>query len=194
MSLLDKLQFILRMMADPDVDELYRELKEGRLNPAPDAVEKAAWLSRDFLYHHSIEHGISQGMQVGKDHAVEPLVVFMGFDKISIGERFTCSCFTTIRAVDQPITIGDRVNVGPGVAIIGANHGMSSLDLPMQDQPQISKAVSIGNDVWIGAKAVILPGVNIGDGAVVAAASVVTKDVPSQTVVAGCPAQKIRER
>lgn len=57
----------------------------------------------------------------------------------------------------------------------------------------IAKPVTIGNDVWMGANVVVLPGVTIGDNVVIAAGAVVTKDVPSNTLVAGVPAKKIRD-
>lgn len=67
-------------------------------------------------------------------------------------------------------------------------------DFPHKTQPVVAKLTTIGNDVWIGHGAFILPGVKIGDGAVVAAAAVVTKDVPPYAIVAGSPAKVVRYR
>jgi len=193
MGFLDKLKFVGRMMADPEVDEIYRELKEGRLRLAHEPSmrwwqEKAA-----FFHAHSIERAIENGMKVGKDPRVEPMVIFMGQEKITIGDNFTCSFGATFRAVDEEITIGDDVNVGPCAAVIGANHGTAP-DKTMREQPHQSKPVTIGDDVWIGAGAIILPGATIGRGTVVAAGSVVTGEVPEMCVVAGSPAKKVRDR
>lgn len=91
------------------------------------------------------------------------------------------------------ITIGNDSLVGEYVTIRDANHGISPEGL-IRLQPHDSSPIAIGNDVWIGAGATILRGVTIGDGAVVAANSVVTKNVPPMTVVAGSPAVPIKKR
>jgi len=78
MGIFEKLKFITRMMADPEVDKIYKELKEGRLwlsaQPALQFWQKEA----AFLHAHSIEKAIENGMTVGKDPKVEPGVIFMG--------------------------------------------------------------------------------------------------------------------
>ena len=91
------------------------------------------------------------------------------------------------------ITIGDFLLTGRWVTISDNNHGLSSLESLQKnpvDRPITSKGkIVIGNNVWIGDKATILSGVSIGDGAVIAANSVVTKNVPAYSVVAGNPAE-----
>ena len=89
------------------------------------------------------------------------------------------------------ITIGAHTLVGPNVTIITANHGFAAREEHIADQPQRERDVRIGEDVWIGANAVILPGVTIGDGAVVAAGAVVREDVSPFTIVGGVPARAI---
>ena len=85
--------------------------------------------------------------------------------------------------------------MGPQCYIYTQNHEYSSIDKPMRLQgPQEIRPVSIGNDVWIGSRVTILPGVNIGDGAIIAAGAVVTKDVPSYAIVGGVPAKLLRMR
>ena len=86
------------------------------------------------------------------------------------------------------IEIGDNVLIGQQVVLATLNH-----DLMPQQRANMSPApIKIGNDVWIGAHATILSGVTIGDGAVIAAGAVVTKDVPANTVVGGVPAKIIK--
>ena len=75
-----------------------------------------------------------------------------------------------------------------------ANHNFELLNTPIRMQGHSIKNISIDDDVWIGANAVILGGVNIGRGAIVAAGSVVSKDVPPHTVVGGVPARTIKMR
>lgn len=194
MSMLGKLRFVKRLMDDPDLDALYRDIKEGRLRPGADHVERAARKWEEFFYHHSWEHGVKQGMKIGRNPRIEPCVVFTGFDKITIGDDFEISGFSTVRAVDEPISIGNKVLVGPLCAIIGANHGTEDRTVPIQDQPHVSAPVRIADNVWIGAGSIIMPGVEIGEGSVIAAGSVVTKTVPAGVVAAGRPAEIIRER
>ena len=86
------------------------------------------------------------------------------------------------------ITIGDNALIGHNVVIATLNHDMN----PEKRGSLMPSPVKIGNRVWIGAGAIILPGVTIGDNAVVGAGSVVTKDIPENTVAVGNPARVIR--
>ncbi len=88
------------------------------------------------------------------------------------------------------VRIGNNVFIAPGVHIYTATH---PLDAELRRTQEFGKPVTIGSDVWIGGKAIICPGVLIGDRSVIGAGSVVTKDVPSGVVVAGNPAKVIRE-
>lgn len=90
--------------------------------------------------------------------------------------------------------IGRNVIMGPDVKIYTKNHRFESLDIPIQYQGHTEEKVVIGNDVWIGANTVILPGVTVEDHVIIAAGSVVTKDVPCYAVVGGIPAKVIKYR
>lgn len=93
------------------------------------------------------------------------------------------------------VTIGNDVMMGPDCMLFTSNHGMGSTEIPMWRQRSSEpKPIVIGNDVWIGARVIILPGVHIGDGAVIGAGSVVTKDVPPYGVAVGNPARVVRMR
>lgn len=87
------------------------------------------------------------------------------------------------------IHIADNVMIGMNVVIATLNHGLA----PEERQSTTPAPVHIGKNAWIGSSATILPGVTIGENAVVAAGAVVTKDVPANTVVAGVPATFIKE-
>ena len=91
------------------------------------------------------------------------------------------------------LNIGKNTILGPRVKIHTANHNYEG-DLIPYDGGIVVKNVSIGSNVWIGADVIILPGVNISDGCVIAAGSVVTKDVPKYAVVGGNPARIIKYR
>lgn len=92
------------------------------------------------------------------------------------------------------IFIGDNCIIGPGTVIRAANHGTQDSGIPMRDQPHIPGTIRIDSDVWIAANCTILPDTHIGEGAVVAAGAVVTKDVPPYTIVGGVPAKPIKSR
>jgi acetyltransferase-like isoleucine patch superfamily enzyme len=92
------------------------------------------------------------------------------------------------------IEIGDDVLISPGVVIASHQHSFDRLDATIRSQPTRLAAVFIESDVWIGALAMILPGVRVGRGAVVAAGAVVTRDVAPAELVAGVPAVRLRHR
>jgi maltose O-acetyltransferase len=93
------------------------------------------------------------------------------------------------------ITIGNHVMMGPEVMIYTYGHKYDDLDVPMVMQGNTEvQPVVIHDDVWIGARAIILPGVTIGKGSIIAAGSVVTKDVPEYAVFGGNPAKIIKTR
>ena len=92
-----------------------------------------------------------------------------------------------------PVCIGNHVNLAQGITVTALNHNFEDTAMKIDEQGIATKPVVIGDDVWIGANAVILPGVTIGRHSVVAAGAVVTKDVPDNTLVGGVPA-KIMKR
>lgn len=92
---------------------------------------------------------------------------------------------------DGNIFIGDKVMFGPNVTVATANHPI--LPSLREKALQYNKEVHIGNNVWIGAGTVIVPGVTIGDNSVIGAGSVVTKDIPSNVVAVGVPCRVMRE-
>jgi len=91
------------------------------------------------------------------------------------------------------ITIGNNVMMSPGVSIYAENHN-SDTSIPMKEQGVTVSFVTIEDDCWIASNSTILAGVTIGKGSVVAAGSVVTKNVPPFSVVAGIPATVIKSR
>ena len=97
--------------------------------------------------------------------------------------------------INGTCTIGKYVMMGTDVVVITRNHAFDRTDVPMMEQGfEAERPVVIGDDVWIGDRVVILAGVNVGEGAILAAGSVVTKDVPPYAIVGGVPAKVIKFR
>jgi len=92
-----------------------------------------------------------------------------------------------------PVTIGSHVNLAQGITVTALNHNFEDTNKRIDEQGVSTTPVTIGDDVWIGANAVILPGVHIGNHCVVAAGAVVTKNVPAHSLVAGVPAKIIKQ-
>jgi acetyltransferase-like isoleucine patch superfamily enzyme len=92
-----------------------------------------------------------------------------------------------------PVEIGSHVNLAQGITVTALNHNFSDANKRIDEQGVSTSPVTIEDDVWIGANAVILPGVTIGEHCVVAAGAVVTKDVPPHSLVAGVPAKVIKK-
>lgn len=114
---------------------------------------------------------------------------------LEIGDGTSIGTFNNIRASGGRISIGRQCLISQLVTIVASNHSVAS-GRPIVEQPWHTHktGVTIGDDVWIGAGACIMPGVTIGTGSVIAANSVVTTDVDPNTIVAGIPARFLRSR
>lgn len=118
-----------------------------------------------------------------------PFYCDYGFN-IHAGERVFMNFNCVILDV-APVRIGDRVLIGPAVQIYAATHPVEAG--VRREGLELGRPVTIGDDVWIGGGAIILPGVRVGSGSIIGAGAVVTKDVPESVAVAGNPARVIRE-
>jgi len=154
-------------------------------------VRFVRWLSRRLAVHENVTYGrelrVGRGCVISSPHGLR-----IG-DRVSIGPR-------TIIQVDGQI--GDFALIGMGVQIVGKNdHAVNEVGVPIVDStwagdrdPDRSDRVDIGRDVWIGGSSVIVSGITIGEGSVIGAGSVVTKDIPAYSIAAGSPARVIRSR
>lgn len=158
--------------------EQCRVLIHGYNTAAPDDFAKRAKVLKQLLgaYH--------------KTALIEPPFRCDYGYNISVGKAFYAN-FDCVFLDVAPISIGDNVMLGPGVHIYAATH---PIDPTIRiTYKELGKSITIGNNVWIGGKSVICPGVSIGDNSVIGAGSVVTKNVPARVVVAGNPARILRE-
>ncbi len=92
------------------------------------------------------------------------------------------------------VEIGDNVLIGPHVTIATVNHRFDRANIPIRKQGHIIKGVVVEDDVWLAAGVILLPGVRIGRGSVIAAGSVVTRNVEPYSIVGGVPAKEIKKR
>lgn len=126
----------------------------------------------------------------GEKIYMEPNIRFDYGYNTYVGENFYANFDCTILDVCE-VRIGDNCFLAPGVHIYTAAHPLNPNE--RNSGIEYGKPVTIGNNVWIGGRAIINPGVTIGDNAVIASGSVVTKDVPDNVVVAGNPARVVKE-
>ena len=92
------------------------------------------------------------------------------------------------------VTIGDNCLIAMHCSILSSNHTVSPPGTPINSQPDVLLSTKIGADVWLGANVTVIGGVTIGDGCIVGAGSVVTGDLPPNSIAVGLPARVIRER
>lgn len=142
-------------------------------------------------YHHpaAIRQMLSQITNQNIDDSVEVrLPLYSDFGRnIHLGKQVFINAGVTFTDLGG-IYLGDQVLIGPGATLISVNHPLQ----PSQRRGLELAPVYVQRNAWIGANATILPGVTIGENAVVAAGAVVTKDVAANTVVAGVPARVVK--
>jgi len=162
-----------------------------------DELEGLRVIARRALYKHNTMHPDARGDlspslrsllgDPGTDARVEaPFYCAYGFN-IALGRNTFLNAGCTILD-SAPVVIGDQTLLGPGVQIYCAEHHKDAAKRAAG--LEIARPVRIGHKVWIGGSAIILGGISIGDGAIVGAGSVVTRDVPAGATVVGNPARQ----
>lgn len=129
----------------------------------------------------------------GQNSIVMKGVTISNPSNLSVGDWSGLGENATINSVDKVI-IGDRVLMGPDVMIFTADHNWCEVDKTYFKKGMAKAPVVIQDDVWIGARAIILKGVTVGQGSTIAAGSVVTKDVEEYSIVGGVPAKHIKHK
>lgn len=149
--------------------------------PGGKIAKRIRWhLARQMLDHCGVDVSIEKGAWFGSGKGIR------------VGDR---SVIGLDALVIGPLHIGEDVMMGPRCCILGINHATLSVEMPMNKQGYAEEApVIIENDVWIGAGSTLLPGRVIGQGSIVAAGAVVTKNVEPYTVVGGNPARVVGRR
>ena len=187
--------------ADPYVSREWQKMLDGEVYDAvhPEFLRRLA-ATREKLWEFNTIHPSEAGRQkeilrsllgaVGEPFHVNPPFRCDYGCNISIGRNFFANFNLTI--LDEALVkIGDNVFIGPNVSIYTACHPLDATD--RNTGAEWAEPVSIGDSVWIGGGATVLPGVSVGDRSVVGAGSVVTRDVPADVLVAGNPARIIKK-
>ncbi len=146
-------------------------------------------------YFHYTHVGEVGKLTLGRDVRYAPNVSFSNAERITIGDRTRVGARTALWAGDHAgaISIGSDCNFGPNCFVTASNYGTDA-GTPFLDQAKVDADIVIGDDVWFGTGVVVLAGVTIGSHCVIAAGSVVTRDLPPDSIVGGVPAKVIRER
>jgi len=153
----------------------------------PNCVLKLVWKLVERARYYHAEQNKRLFKKCGIRVYISPDAFLWGVGELSVGDDVCIHSFTTILC-GGGVSIGTGTRIASNCSISSISHSIPRLD----PNEKILKAVSIGQRVWIGMGATILPGVTIGDFAVVAAGAVVTKNVETCTIVAGVPARVIR--
>lgn len=142
-----------------------------------------SWLRRILL--------IGAGCNVGKNCEIEPHIDVGFSPRLKIGNF----CQINQNVVMKMVEMGNHVMIAPGVVFLDRSHNHSRIDIPMAKQGETVRQIcKIGNDVWIGQNVVVMPGIEIGDGVIIGAGAVVTKNIPSFAIVGGVPARILKYR
>jgi acetyltransferase-like isoleucine patch superfamily enzyme len=127
---------------------------------------------------------------LGRDSTIEDFAtVNNGAGPVYIGERSRIGLSCTVIG---PVTIGNDIMLAQNIVMSGLNHSYEDISRPISHQKQSTSMITVEDEVWIGANAVIVAGVKVGKHSVIAAGSVVTKNVPPYSVVAGNPAKVLK--
>ena len=179
-------------------------------NSRPRLVNDAQYIAHFFLYHALVRFLPSSAAPGGRlwrnirSWTCRPLFTTCGYDvnvergaligrrTVSIGSHSGIGAHTRIHTGTQ---IGDNVMIAANVLVVTCNHRTERIDIPMIQQGRMPvRPVRISDDVWIGERAIILPGVTIGAHSIIGAGAVVSRDVPPYAVVVGNPGRIVKYR
>jgi len=160
------------------------------------------------VFWRALTKSMGNGVHIGAGVGFKHIETFELGDKVFIGDqtyiqgRFDGTCIIGNHVWIGPqcyfdardMVIGDSVGIGPGTKVLGSTHTALPVDIPIMHTDLVIKPVHIGSWSDLGVNCVIMPGVKLGQGCIVGAGAVVTKDVPTFAIVAGVPAKFIRWR
>jgi maltose O-acetyltransferase len=128
--------------------------------------------------------------RIGSGTFIQPPFACDYGSNVSIGDN-TFINFNAVILDCAPVTIGDGTQLGPGVQLLAADHPRDPQ--ARRELLELARPISIGSNVWLGAAAIVLPGVSVGDDSIIGAGSVVTRGIPSGVLAVGNPCRVVRE-
>lgn len=145
-------------------------------------------------------HALPNGISIGHDtfimhHTMLHVFNFRNLPQagIKIGHNCFIGEFNVMRG-QGGVTIGNNVYTGPMVQIVAVNHVYSNPNKPIREQGITAQGITVEDDVWLGANVVVVDGVTIGQGSIIGAGAVVTKDIPPYSIAVGAPAKVVKDR
>jgi acetyltransferase-like isoleucine patch superfamily enzyme len=130
-------------------------------------------------------------IKIGDENVIQQGFRFGNKGIVQVGNN----CRINENVYIQSAVLGNNILIAPNVAILASSHNFERTDIPIVEQGDTEiKTVIIEDDVWLGRNVIVLPGITIGSGVIVGAGSVVTKNIPPYSIVAGVPAKLIRKR
>ena len=161
------------------------------------ALDVRPWLHVLRLVHYYNYSHVAQLRRatIGRRVSIAPNVSLRSAERLTIGDwsHVGSDCHLWAGDTSGRITLGHHALLGPQVFITAANY-QTEPGIPIMDQTRDEHDVTIGSDVWLGARVIVLPGVELGDGCVVGAGSVVTKSFPAGSIIVGVPARVVGQR
>ena len=128
--------------------------------------------------------------RIGNGTFIQPPFACDYGSNVSIGDNVFVN-FNAVILDCAPVTIGDGTQIAPGVQLLAADHPRDAQT--RRDLLELARPISIGSNVWLGAAAIVLPGVSVGDDSIIGAGSVVTRDIPSGVLAFGNPCRVVRK-
>ena len=172
----------------------------ARLEASGHELDEAAfmtpwWLNlqRGWVRHLRLARWQTLGVGVGDTVRFSDHVKILGTQKLSIGDRSKILNHVILDARGG-LEIGADTQIGFESILLTSSHRFEDMARPVADQGMTQRTIRIGDDVWLGTRVIVLPGVTIGDHAIVGAGSVVTGDIPANAIAAGNPARILRQR
>ena len=158
----------------------------------PRAYLHALRLVNYYNYSHVVPR---RKLTLGHDPRISPNAVFSNAERITIGARVNLGarCHLWAGPGNGRIVIGDDVLFGPEVMVTAAGYRFDD-GSPVTEQPMDEADIHIGDDVWLGTRAIVLPGVTIGAGAIIGAGALVRSDIPPHAIAVGVPARVVGQR
>lgn len=180
-------------MKDRKKQGLLDRLRRGALS----ALDPRALLHGLRILHYYNYTHVAPLRQIrrGSRCRIAPNASFANPGRIALGDRVQIGARTALWAGDTRgrITVGDDATFGPDCFLTASDYGLKAGAL-VTEQPTAERDIVVGKGVWCGARTIVTAGVTLGEGAVIGAGSVVTRDVPANAIAAGVPAKVIRQR